>query len=287
MEEYAEIAYSVSDHVAYLELNKPETMNAMTPSMVAELHDALEKADRDPQVRVVVLTGDIGSADESAPDVMGPIDPRGRSIEEYLDYWYHWDRSSVENTMKLWRMDKPVIAAVQGYVMGGGFWYQLACDITIAAENAVFGQPEVRHVSNTTYLFAALAGWKNASRYSLTGDPFDATEALRMGVVNEVVPTERLLESAKQLADRIALVPPASVRINKAITMAGLQASGVANGMMVNGILSGLAHSLHGPDREELLDVQRAGGFRSFLKARDGKFLPEPFGPKSGPRVAP
>src|SRR2546421_569732 len=83
---------------------------------------------------------------------------------------------------------EPIIAAVQGWVMGGGFWYSLAADITIAADNAVFAQPEVRHTSNTTILFAALAGWKAAHRYALTGDHLDAAEALRLGLVNEVVP---------------------------------------------------------------------------------------------------
>ena len=214
---------------------------------------------------------------------MGPIDPRGREIDEYLDSWHKFDMASVDNLMRLWRLDKPVISAVQGYVLGGGFWYQLACDMTVAAENAVFGQPEVRHVSNTTFLFAVLAGWKNASRYALTGDHFDAAEAYRMGLVNEVVPVERLMERAYALAARIALVPPASVRLNKAITMQGLQAAGVQSGMLLNGVLSAMAHSSHGPDREALLETQRHGGMRAYLKARDGKFLPEPFGPKSRP----
>lgn len=292
---YTEINYSVADQVATVEFNRPDTMNAINAIMEAEMHAAFAAADADPEVRCIVLVGagknfcsgyDIsGGLDPEDPERMGIIDPRGREIDEYLSFWYKWDCACADNLMRLWRMDKPIISAVQGYIMGGGFWYQLACDMTIASEDAVFGQPEVRHVSNTTYLFAALAGWKNAARYALTGDHFDAAEALRMGVVNEVVAPDRLRESAYALAARIAKVPPASVRLNKAITMAGLQASGVQAGMLLNGVLSGFAHSSHGPDREAMLEVQRAGGMRAFLKARDGKFLPEPFGPKS--RVKP
>ena len=74
---------------------------------------------------------------------------------------------------------KPIIAAVNGGAMGGGFWYQLAADITIASDKAVFAQPEVRHISNSTFLFTALCGWKAANRWALTGDHFDADEALR------------------------------------------------------------------------------------------------------------
>ena len=292
---YQEVNYSTVEQAAVIELNRPDTMNAISPAMEAELHQALTEADRDSNVRCVILTGagknfcsgyDISGLDPAHPDRMGAIDPRGRQIDEYLSAWYEWDRGSVDNLMRLWRMDKPVITAVQGYVMGGGFWYQLASDLTVAADNAVFGQPEVRHVSNTTYLFVALAGWKNASRYALTGDHFDAAEALRMGIVNEVVPVSELMDRALRLAHRIALVPAASVRLNKAITMAGLQASGVQSAMLLNGVLSGFAHSSHGPDREALLEVQRAGGMRAYLKARDGKFMPEPFGPKSRPPKA-
>src|SRR6516225_8228869 len=81
----------------------------------------------------------------------------------------------------MWRLGKPIIAAVNGWAMGGGFWYQLAADITIASDQAVFAQPEVRHISNTTFLFGALCGWKAANRWGLTGDHFDAQEALRIG----------------------------------------------------------------------------------------------------------
>lgn len=287
---YTEIKYDVADHIAEVRLANPSTLNALSPTMEAEMHHAFNTADSDPDVKVIVLSAegnhfssgyDIGTPDPERPDKMGLIDPLGENIEDYLTTWYRWDRNSVDNLMRLWRMEKPIISSTQGYVMGGGFWYQLATDLTVAADDSVYGQPEVRHVSNTTYLFAAIAGWKNANRYALTGDHFDAQEALRMGLVNEVVPRAELEERTKKLAERLAMVPAASLRLNKAIAMAGLQAAGVGSGMLLNGVLSGFAHSSHGPDREKLLDAQRAGGMREFLKERDGKFRPEPFGPKS------
>jgi enoyl-CoA hydratase/carnithine racemase len=157
----------------------------------------------------------------------------------------------------------------------------MACDITIASEQAVFAQPEVRHISNTTFLFAALAGWKAAHRYALTGDHIDAQEALRLGIVNEVVPADQLMPTARALAERIAKVPEPSVRLNKAVTCFGLQAAGLYSGMLLNGALSALAHTSHLPLRDSLLAAMQQGGMRAFLDKRDTPFRPEPFGPKS------
>ena len=132
---------------------------------------------------------------------MRPTDPQGKSHAEYIEYWQRQDGGRVNHWTHMWGLGKPVIAAVNGWAMGGGFWYQLAADITIASDKAVFAQPEVRHISNTTYLFTALCGWKAANRWALTGDHFDAQEALRIGMVNEVVPHDELMPRARALAN--------------------------------------------------------------------------------------
>jgi enoyl-CoA hydratase/carnithine racemase len=181
----------------------------------------------------------------------------------------------------MWRLGKPIIAAVNGWAMGGGFWYQLAADVTIASDKAVFAQPEVRHISNSSFLFAALCGWKAANRWALTGDHFDAQEALRIGMINEVVPHDRLMEDVYALAKRMALVPEPSLRLNKAITMLGIQAAGVHSGLLVEGALGALVHSSHDEFREQLFEVQRTQGLKAYLDKRDGPFQPEPMGPRS------
>jgi len=165
--------------------------------------------------------------------------------------------------------------------MGGGFWYQLAADITIASDKAVFAQPEVRHISNSSFLFAALCGWKAANRWALTGDHFDAHEALRIGMVNEVVPHDQLMEATRALARRLTHVPEPSIRLNKAITMLGIQASGLYSGLLLEGALGALAHSSHNEYREALFEKQRQGGLKAYLEMRDGPFQPEPMGPRS------
>jgi enoyl-CoA hydratase len=283
---YEHIQYEVAGPVATITLNRPAAFNAVLPQMEDEMHDAFRRADNDRAVRASILTG-AGTAFCAGYDMASDenntntLDPTGKSMGDYIEFWWHVDGSVVQRLMNIWLLAKPVIAAVNGYAMGGGFWYQIACDITIASDRAVFAQPEVRHISNTTFLFAALCGWKAANRYALTGDHIDAQEALRIGLVNEVVPHDQLLQRARRLAERIAMVPEASVRLNKAITMRGLQAAGVMSGMHLNGALSAMAHTSHGPERDALFAAQHNGGMRGFLAARDGKFLPEPFGPKS------
>jgi enoyl-CoA hydratase/carnithine racemase len=284
---YGSILYDVDGPVATITLNRPEKMNAISRELENDVADALARADADPAVRAVVLTG-AGRAfcsgyDMSGEGGLGVPDPEHASIAEYIAGWHRRNSLEIEHLRQIWDLHTPVIAAVHGYCLGGGLWYSLACDITIASEDAVFGQPEVRGTSSTTFLFAALAGWKAANRYALTGDHFDAAEALRLGVVNEVVPRDRLIGRARALAQRIAMVPEPSVRINRAVTMMGLRAAGIDAGLLLNGVLNSLVHSSYGPERGALDAIRRARGLRAMLDARDGKFRPEPFGPKSVP----
>jgi enoyl-CoA hydratase len=282
-----DLLYRVEDEIATITINRPERMNALTHTLEVELHQLFDRADVDRKVRVIILTG-AGRAfcsgyDQSQTDKSGTrhSDPKDKSIADYIEFWQRADTTRVAYWTHMWRISKPIIAAVNGWAMGGGFWYQLAADLTIASDQAVFAQPEVRHISNTTFLFGALCGWKAANRWGLTGDHFDAQEALRIGMVNEVVPHDELMDRARALAKRIALVPEPSVRLNKLITMQGMQAAGVYSGLLLEGALGALAHSSHNEHREKLFEAQRAGGTKAYLELRDGPFQPEPMGPRS------
>jgi hypothetical protein len=155
---YETILYEKRGPVVTLTLNRPETINAINPQMTAELHGALDEADADAEARAIILTGagrgfSAGFDIARRPDGRSSLDATGVEVGEYIKRWWARDRDSVTELMHLWHLTKPVIAAVHGWVMGGGFWYALASDITIAADNSVFAQPEVRHTSNTTFLF--------------------------------------------------------------------------------------------------------------------------------------
>jgi enoyl-CoA hydratase/carnithine racemase len=285
---YENILYEVDDAIATITLNRPQALNAISPALERELHAALDEADADKQARVVILTG-AGRAFCSGYDLSAPEERRKRppevSVGEFLAGWQDTSMQGVWKIIHLWQVSKPIIAALNGWTMGGGLWYSTACDITIASERAVFAQPEIREISNSTFLLTALCGWKVANRWTLTGDHMDAHEALRVGLINEVVAHEDLIPRARALARRIAMVPEESVRMNKAIAMHGLLASGVFQGLLMSGPLSTIVQaSIGGPRWQELHEAQKAGGMRGFLDARDGPFLPEPMGPKAKPR---
>jgi enoyl-CoA hydratase/carnithine racemase len=282
-----DILYEVDEGIATITLNRPERMNALTHALETEMHRLFDQADADRAVKVIILTGN-GAAFCAGYD-QGQIgksgtrhsDPKGKSHAEFIEYWHRQDGARVGQWAHMWRLGKPIIAAVNGWAMGGGFWYQLAADITIASDKAVFAQPEIRHISNSSFLFAALCGWKAANRWALTGDHFDAPEALRIGMVNEVVPHDQLMDATRALARRLTHVPEPSLRLNKAITMLGMQASGLYSGLLLEGALGALAHSSHNEYREALFEKQRQEGLKAYLEMRDGPFQPEPMGPRS------
>ena len=282
----SDLLYFVEDKIATITLNRPQAMNSLTPKGMEDLHRAFDEADADPSVRVIIMTGS-GTSFCAGYDLSGEedgasrLDPAGQSLAEFLEAWHRSNSATHMKWEHMWRLGKPIIAAVNGWAMGTGFLYQIAADITIASERAVFSQPEVRHISNTTFMFTALCGWKAANRWALTGDHFDAQEALRIGLVNEVVPHDELMNHCRALAQRIALVPEPSVRLNKAVAMQGMQAAGLHSGMLVNGLLSTLVHTSHNEFRESLFEAQRKDGMKAYLNLRDGPFQPEPMGPRS------
>src|SRR5262249_47930170 len=142
--------------VAVITLNRPDALNAISNQLEDELHQALDEAGGDDSVRCIVLTG-AGRAFSAGYDINRGADERQRlPVSAHLRSWWQRAMRNPRLMMHLWELPKPVIAAVNGWCIGGGFWYALACDITIASDRAVFGQPEVRMVSNSSVLFAAL-----------------------------------------------------------------------------------------------------------------------------------
>ena len=175
---------------------------------------------------------------------------------------------------------------VPGFAVGGGHSLHVTCDLTLASRgHAVFKQTDTDVASfdggfGSAYL-ARQIGQKFTREIFFLGRSYSAEQAHQMGMVNEVVPHDDLMARARALAARIALVPEPSIRLNKAIAMQGLQASGVTSALLVEGALSALAHSSHNDYREELHEAQQTGGVKAYLQMRDGPFQPEPMGPRS------
>jgi enoyl-CoA hydratase/carnithine racemase len=292
--EYKYILYEKKRDGVLITLNRPEVMNAISDELDEELHHALDEADEDPEIRGIVLTG-AGQAFSAGFDLNGGDEvieyewpygmPKGKSLAEVIDTWRtrFWKKEHGRIARIIDEISTPIIAVVSGWCMGGGSWYAITSHITIAAQDAVFGQVEVRMISDDNFSWILHAGYKNGLRYALTGDHIDADEAMRIGLLNEVVPTkDDGLESAFQFVERLAKVSPETVKINLAIAMKGLQVSGLHNALKLN---SELAAAVIVSKREDfakpLEDAREEGGLRAFIRKRDEPFQPEPFGPRS------
>ena len=290
MPQYEYILYEEKGPVRVITLNRPETLNAITEPMEKDLHEALDVAEADPEARVIIIHGE-GRAFSSGYDIASfpDTDPvsmiqKGASAADHVSRWFYHDRNMVRNQTHILELSKPVIACVHGWCMGGGTWLSLTCDMTFCSEDAVFAQPEVRQISNTSFLWALMAGFKNALRYSLTGDHIDAKEAYRIGLVNEVFEDkDAMMAEAFRLAERISKISPETVAANKYVATLGLEMMGLRNAITTNWLLSSVAHSSQRPDynRREMMEAAAENGMRGFLRVRDDPFRPEPFGPRS------
>jgi len=267
--------------VGILTLNRPEAMNTISHDLENAMHRALDRAVSDDTIRAIVLTGAGERAFSAGYDLTET--PDFANTAERLGYWWDTDKGTPDKHWHLLNLEKPVIAAVRGWCLAGAFWYSLACDVTIAGEDAVFGQPEIRETQNSTALLPFLIGWKNAARYALTGDHFDAHEAERLGIVNEVVPSDQVLQRAVELGKRFAMVPADSVRLNKRIIAFTLETMGLRSALSGASFLSAMVHSCadDSPELQEMFEVRRSQGMGASLKVRDDKFRPEPGGPRA------
>ena len=197
--------------VTVLTMNRPDKHNALNGAMRCAFLGAVAAASRDSKVRVIVLTGAGGKSFVSGADITemagrSPLEQRrvmaGPSIYEAL-----------------WRLAKPVVAAINGYCFGGGLELALACDIRVASTAARFGQPEIAlgliPGGGATQRLPRLVGSGAAARLILTGDPIDATEAHRIGLVDELAPPDELRSRALAIAERIATRSPVALAAAK------------------------------------------------------------------------
>ena len=291
--DYEFVLYEKQRNGVLITLNRPERLNAFSEGLRRDLHAAFTEAEEDPEIRAIVLTG-AGRAFSAGADMSGGGDDagagmvwpygvqEGTSVAETIDERRTRDRRGIRRLEHMWNLSTPVIGAINGWAMGWGSWYAICTHITIASEISVFAQPEVRHISNTNFMWTLLGGYKNALRYGLTGDHVDAQEALRIGLVNQVVPHDDLIDTSFNLVERIAKVSPETVKANLFVATQGLNAMGFANAWNLNAELSAIAHvSFREEFRRPLDEARASGGMRGMLQTRDAPFQPEPFGPRS------
>ncbi len=218
--DYANLLIEIADGVAVVTINRPTALNALNAAVLHELDAAIEELKEDAKVACLILTGSGAKAFVAGADIaaMQPLDAVTAATFARLG---HRVLSAIETC------PKPVIAAVNGFALGGGCELAMACDIRIASESARFGQPEVNlgviPGFGGTLRLARLVGKGRAKELIFTGDMIDAQEAYRIGLANKVVTAEELLPTARKMAAKIASKGPIAVRYAKESVDAGLE----------------------------------------------------------------
>jgi enoyl-CoA hydratase/carnithine racemase len=246
---------SLDGNVALLRLNRPEARNALSPEMMDQLVAELERLDPSPEVRCFVIAG--------SKDVFAAgADIKAMSERSFAEALTHpssafWRRLAAIKT--------PMIAAVSGYALGGGCELALACDMIVASDTAVFGQPEITlgiiPGGGGTQRLARVLGKQRAMDYVLTGRRFDAEEGLAMGLVYKVAKDGHWLEEAMALANAIAERPPIATRLAKQAVLAA-EETALSAGLESERRLYELA----------MATDDRVEGMKAFLEKREPKF---------------
>lgn len=215
------VLYETRDGIAHIRLNRPHRLNAMVPQLMRDLHEALQGATRDPDVRVVILSGE-GRAFCAGDDLQESAKGSG-GIAEIRRFVHEIQQVTVD----IKTMRKPVIAAVHGYALGGGCELALDCDLVVAAEDARFGFPETGVglfvTGGVTHLLPRAVGLAKAKELIMTGEYVDGREAARLGLVNRVVPRAEVLTVAEALAAKIMGKAPLAIELAKTALEAGVQ----------------------------------------------------------------
>src|SRR5215207_9750273 len=206
---FTALLFDLTDAIARVTINRPDKLNALNASVIAELDEAVERIRTEPEIRGVLLTGAGSKAFVAGADIgeigeQGAIDGQARAI------------AGQRMMRRLEQCGKPVVAAVNGFALGGGCELAMACHIRIASDNARFGQPEVKLGIGPGYGGAVrlprLVGRGRALELLLTGAMIDAQEAWRIGLVNRVVPADRLVAESEHLLRAILENAPLAVR---------------------------------------------------------------------------
>jgi enoyl-CoA hydratase len=255
--------------VRRLTMNRPEALNALNRELVDALGAALDEAATDDGVRVLVLRG-AGRAFSAGYDLNedaggGVLDARA---------WYEDLRHSTDEMLRILDHPKPVLASVHSYCLAGGTDLMLACDLAVAADDALFGYVDVRFGSGVVSMFLPwVVGVRAAKELLFTGeDRVPAEEALRIGLVNRVVPRERLDEATLELAEQIAKNEPFVVQATKRSVNRAWDVAGFRAAMAANTELDVLIETANLPARDEFRRITVEQGLKAAIAWRDARY---------------
>ena len=275
---YETILYAAAGPIAKITLNRPEHLNTIVPPMPDEVEDAVARATRDADVKVIVLRG-AGRAFCAGYDFGGGFKHWGDALETDG----RWDPgkdfafatapqlSPTQKFMSIWRTCKPVIAQVHGWCVGGGSDLALCADLVVASEDAVIGTPYSRmwgcYLSG---MWIYRLGLTRLKEHALTGRPLSGRQAADVELINRAVPFAELESTVMALADDLARMPSSQMAAMKLIVNHAYESMGIASTQVLGPILDGLMRNT--PDALRFIDRARADGVRAVIEERDGPF---------------
>ena len=256
--------------VALLTLARPQRLNAIDKRMLGELQLSLDEVERDEEIRALVITG-AGGNFSSGFDLKEQMETRPSGV----DAWREILDRDFSTIMRFWHLKKPTIAAVQGYCLAGGCELALSCDITIAAEDAVFGEPELKFGAGIVVMILPwLVGPKRAKEIILSGaDRISALEAARIGLINRVVPADQLESSALALAHHIAVIDPRLVQRTKQAINRGLEIMGLIEALDAALDIDLAIEGEGSDDKRKFMEIARQNGLQAAIAWRDARFI--------------
>jgi enoyl-CoA hydratase len=246
---YKTLIYKKKENIGTLTINRPDKLNAISNELTAELHSLLSELEKDEELKALIITGAGDKAFVAGADIKELVDRDARIGRRV-------SRERQEVFSRIENLPVPVIAAVNGYALGGGLEIALACNIRLCSEKAQFGAPEVK-----LGIIPGDGGTQRLPRLVVTGDFIDAQEAYRIGLVNKVFPHEELMDKAMELAQKIASRPPLAVKYAKEAVNRS-QEGDKASGYALESYLHALTCTTE--DKKE--------GVAAFLEKRKGKF---------------
>jgi enoyl-CoA hydratase len=266
---YQTIRLQRSGAVALLTLARPQRLNAIDRQMLGELQHALDDVERDEEVRAVVVTG-AGGNFSSGFDLKEQMESRPSGV----DAWREILDRDFSTVMRFWHLKKPTIAAVQGYCLAGGCELALSCDITIASEDAVFGEPELKFGAGIVVMILPwLVGPKHAKEIIFTGmDRICAPDAARIGLINRVVPPDALEGSALALARHIAVIDPRLVQRTKQAINKSFEIMGMVEALDAALDIDLAIEGEGSDDKRRFMEIARKDGLKAAIAWRDARF---------------
>ena len=257
-----DVLYEAGDGIARITMNRTVVLNALNKNMQRLLSGALDRAEADDDVNVVVLTG-AGRSFCAGGDLYSSLYPDDDPAP-----------SGTEVQLRIWGFAKPVIAAVRGHAVGQGCELAGVCDITIASDNAKIGEIQIRHgFGPPTLITPFLLGMKQAKEALLLGELFDAEEALRLGLVNRVVPDDEFDDAVDSMARKLAALPQGTVRHNKALINRSYELAGFREALAYG--QDDAMRALAPEGRAGVLGELTEGGWEAFKGKRDEMYTAE------------